>query len=214
MTHENKNQRRQVRQVLKKILLFLGIHETLMGTVETLKNYFRYRKIFKKNIRCVLEFKKRFNPNVFIETGTYRGDMVEAVKNYFGKIYTIELGEELHKKAQKRFAKDKHIELILGDSGIELPKILSRLNEPAQFWLDAHGSQGETVYGEIFTPIEEELKAILNHSIKNHVILIDDARCFNGKDDYPPLSSIEEIAIKGGYLFEMKNDIIRLYTEQ
>lgn len=214
MPQETKNSKKKVRQIIKKKLLAFGFHAPLMNSIEAIKNFFRYRKILRKNIRCVLEFKKRFNRHIFIETGTHKGNMTAAVKNHFQKLYTIELSDELYQDAQKRFAKDGHIELINGDSGIELPKILSRLDEPAQFWLDAHGSQGETVSGNLITPIEIELEAIFNHKIRNHIIMINDARDFTGQNGYPTSEVVERMAYRNGYSFEMKDDNIRLYPRQ
>ncbi len=198
----------------KKILVFLGIDIWLWNKVESIRNVFRYRKILKKNINSILEFKKCFDYKIFIETGTYHGNMVAAMKNRFEKIYSIELGSQLHEKAQKKFKNCSHIKLIKGDSGVELPKLLSQLNKPAIFWLDAHYSQGVTARGEIDTPIKRELAAIMKHKIKNHVILIDDARCFNGKDGYPTAGAIEKIALSHNYLFEMKDDNFRFYPKK
>ena len=44
--------------------------------------------------------------------------------------------------------------------------------------------------------------------------MIDDARCFNGKDGYPTAETIEKMAISHNYLFEMKNDNFRLYPKK
>ena len=106
-----------------------------------------------------------------------------------------------------------HVEILHGDSGVVLPELLRRISEPALFWLDAHYSTGETVRGELDTPIEQELKAILNHSVRNHVILIDDARNFIGTNDYPTAEKIEQVALSHDYLFEMKNDNFRIYPK-
>jgi len=60
---------------------------------------------------------KRYGLKILVETGTYYGDMVEAMKDVFNQLYSIELSTELYKKAKKRFKGEKHIELICGDSG-------------------------------------------------------------------------------------------------
>ena len=52
---------------------------------------------------------------------------------------------------------------------------------------------GITAKADIDTPIVEELKAVFQHPIKNHVILIDDARLFVGADDYPTIEGLKEI---------------------
>lgn len=55
------------------------------------------------------------------------------------------------------------------------------------------------------------LKAILNHPIKQHVILIDDARCFDGTNGYPYLDDLlRVIGEDGSYIAEVSTDIIRL----
>ena len=57
----------------------------------------------------MLDFQKRFSLDMFIETGTYIGEMVNAVRSRFKKIYSIELGPELYQKAVKRFENEKNI---------------------------------------------------------------------------------------------------------
>ena len=102
--------------------------------------------------------------------------------------------------------------ILEGDSAGALPFILSKLKAPAVFWLDAHASGGETARGAIETPIESELAAILNHPIKTHVILIDDAREFGMGKDYPTLKRVQK-QVAGTYQnFEVKDDIIRITT--
>src|SRR5262245_15602760 len=86
--------------------------------------------------RTVRDFVKGFGLKVLVETGTYFGDMVEAMKPYFDKIYSIELGKELYEQAKKKFDGDDRIEIIHGDSGLELGKLVARLEQPALFWLD------------------------------------------------------------------------------
>jgi hypothetical protein len=51
------------------------------------------------------------------------------------------------------------------------------------FWLDGHFCGGVSAHGDKGTPILEELNLILSHRVKEHVILIDDARLFNGTFD-------------------------------
>jgi hypothetical protein len=151
--------------------------------------------------------------NVFIETGTYNGGMVEAVKNIFKTIFSIELDEKLAKKAQQRFSNYNHIKILQGDSGELIKDVLSKLNERAIFWLDAHYSGGYTARGSEDTPILKELKYILEHKIKNHIILIDDAREFTEtSESYPSIKEVEEFIKKysNKYSIEVKDDIIRV----
>src|SRR5687768_15667220 len=58
---------------------------------------------------------------VFVETGTYKGDMIHAMEKKFEKLFSIELDETLHKEAVNRFRENKKIEILQGDSGMMLP---------------------------------------------------------------------------------------------
>jgi hypothetical protein len=109
----------------------------------------------------------------------------------FRELYSIELSSELFELAQRRLASYQKITLLEGNSATELPKILSRLSEPTLFWLDAHYSGEETARADTDTPIANELQAIFRHPVKKHVILIDDARCFNGRSGYPTLDEMK-----------------------
>jgi hypothetical protein len=152
---------------------------------------------------------------VFIETGTYLGEMVYAVKDTFDKIYSIELSNELCERARRKFIGCKHITIINGDSAEVLPEILLHVKEPCLFWLDGHYSGGNTAKGEKETPVMEELKQICDHPVKNHVILIDDARLFTGNNDYPTIESLR-IFIEARllhYEFNVQDDIIRIYRK-
>jgi len=57
--------------------------------------------------RTVKEYAKRFGLHTFVETGTFMGGMVDAVKDVFCQIYSIELGLELYENAKRRFAGKK-----------------------------------------------------------------------------------------------------------
>jgi len=159
-------------------------------------------------------YAKRFSINIFIETGTYLGNTVNAVKKKFKEIYSIELNKVLYLKAKQRFIKYKHINVILGDSSEKLPEILSKIDGPFLFWLDAHYSGENTSKTNVETPITKELLYILNHPNKNHVILIDDAHDFTGKNDYPTIPELKEIINQyEEKVLIIKEDIIRIHNK-
>jgi hypothetical protein len=135
---------------------------------------------------------QRFGLSILVETGTYHGDMVESMKHRFNRIYSIELSHRLYTEAKDRFKSATHIELIHGDSGVELAKLMKVIDEPALFWLDGHYSAGETARGNKDTPIYEELAHILGAPDHGHVIIIDDARCFGTDPAYPSIQALEE----------------------
>lgn len=163
--------------------------------------------------QLIRRYGKRYGIEILIETGTYHGDMINANKDYFRNIYSIELDKTLYTKAQIRFQNISHVRLIYGDSSIELSKLLKKIKQPSLFWLDAHYSGEGTAIGDKETPIESELRLILKHDIKSHVILIDDARLFGSNSNYPSISKIKQI-IKGynrKLKVIVKDDIIRIH---
>jgi hypothetical protein len=61
----------------------------------------------------------------------------------------------------------------------------------------------------------KEVNAILEHK-QGHVILIDDARCFDGTHDYPTLNELQKlVALKRpDYMFSVLNDVIRIHPDR
>jgi hypothetical protein len=161
----------------------------------------------------IKNYARTFNTKILIETGTYLGDMVHAMKKSFSRIISFELDHNLATQAQQRFAHDNHIEIVQGDSGKLLGEHLLTINEPCLFWLDGHYSGGITAKGALETPIKNELTAILSHKVDGHVILIDDARCFTGENDYPTLDELRNFvaAHKPNYKFSVEHDAIRIH---
>jgi len=160
----------------------------------------------------IIEYQKKYQYSTLIETGTYFGDMVEALKKKFTRIISIEIDSILIMKAKKRFINDANITIVQGDSGKIIPEILMEISDPVIFWLDGHYSGGVTSKGAKECPIFEELEAILNNVNLKHVILIDDARCFVGEGDYPTIKELTNYvkSKNSQYKVEVKHDIIRL----
>lgn len=159
----------------------------------------------------IKSYLKKYQIGNFVETGTYLGDTLGYIARKGVQCTSIELSKELYEAACKRFDRYKNVKLVQGDSGQRLPELLKEINNPTLFWLDGHYSGGNTASAEIRTPISAELEAIFCHPIKRHVILIDDARCFNGKNDYPYLDYLlRVIREEGSYSAMVSMDIIRL----
>lgn len=162
--------------------------------------------------RVLLEYSKRYGLRILVETGTLFGDMVEAMRADFDRIYSIELSKYLYKKAMIRFKGVNNIELIHGDSGIELERIMDKLSQPALFWLDGHYSGGVTARGAQDTPIFEELTHIFNSTDIGHVIIIDDARLFGKDPAYPSIQELIKFIKSRRHNMEIvvQDDIIRI----
>lgn len=167
----------------------------------------------KLKINILNKYATKFHIKTLVETGTYLGQTVDDLKHKFNKIYSIELDKKLYQNAKNIFEKDKNVKIIYGDSATQLIKIIKTLKTPTLFWLDAHYSNGLTAKGNMETPIIKELIAISKSKIKNHVILIDDARKFIGKNDYPTIKMVKNLIKKYFSSFKMivKEDIIRIY---
>lgn len=205
---------RQAKQLFRSSFLYQYYRRTQHKI-----DYFNWRRknrngstphLYKQ--QTIIEYGQRYNIQVFIETGTYLGDMVYAVSKEFDRIVSIELSENLYRKALRRFAKHKNIHIYHGDSTVVLLEVGQTLTTPALFWLDAHYSGGFSTRGEMDTPVLAELNTIFDHSDFNNVILIDDARLFDGTNDYPTLHALQAFIKqkKPNYLFKVNYDIIRI----
>ncbi len=215
--HLNPTFERKLESHLKRSLLVKGwryLNTKYYHFIEWLKipSYEKKRSILE-------HYRQKFNMTVFVETGTFLGDTVAYFKNRFDHLYSIELSEELYEGATKRFENDSNITLIQGDSSIALKELVTKIDRPALFWLDGHYSSefyiGEryikTARGEKVTPIVEELEILLNDKHR-HVILIDDARLFNGQWDYPKIEEVSKLVQNSSFNYKMnlRNDIIRI----
>lgn len=194
-----------VRPVLQKRQYRSWIRSGKMGAAPSLETQ-----------RIVREYAELFSIKTMVETGTFRGDMVNAQRNLFDKIFSIELDENLARKAQKRFRNLKHISIYQGDSVKVLPEIIKQIDVACLFWLDAHFSGGITAKSDVDTPIIKELSCIFDNCYQDYVILIDDARHFVGRNDYPTIEQLKERALQRhpDWNFEVKDDIIRIHSKK
>jgi hypothetical protein len=166
--------------------------------------------------RILAAYASAFDTGTLIETGTYAGEMVWAMKDRFGRIFSIELSESLARRARRRFQAFEHIGILCGDSGYVLPRFLSRISTRCLFWLDGHYSAGITVQGKTATPVIQELEAIMAHGIEDHVILVDDARLFTGAGGFPGVQQLRALVSlrRPGWDFSVRNDVIRIHRRR
>jgi hypothetical protein len=161
--------------------------------------------------RAVREYAERYGLRVLVETGTYYGEMVAAMRNRFDQIHSVEFDSRLAQRAQKKFSRWPHIHILEGDSQRVIPELLQSLRQPALFWLDAGyygwaGLQGDK------QRLTTELEAILSHPVSGHVVLMDDARGLNGQNGAPTVQQLKQrITAEFPRLeVEVKHDILRI----
>src|SRR5438270_10456246 len=73
--------------------------------------------------RTVTEYAQRYGLRTLVETGTYYGDMVAAMRKRFGQIYSIEFDPELAGAAARKFGRCPHIQILRGDSQVLVPSL-------------------------------------------------------------------------------------------
>lgn len=164
--------------------------------------------------RNLLRFRDEFGLEILVETGTYKGEMVEAMKGGFRQVYSIELADHYHQAAVARFRNDPNVEILHGDSGRVIRDLLPRLDRPTLFWLDGHYSAGNTARGDKDTPVMEELTHIFSVPDLRCVILIDDARCFAGESEqvYPAMDEVRALVAshRPDWRVSVEDDAIRI----
>jgi hypothetical protein len=160
--------------------------------------------------RLLKQCAARYGLRTFIETGTFAGETTAALADSVDRVVSIELDSALAEAARVRFAATPHVTILQGNSGELLRRAIASLTEPALFWLDGHYSGSITARGAQDSPITDEIDAILGHPTPGHVVLIDDARYFNGGDGYPTIDALREkiLSRAPGSRVEVADDII------
>ena len=149
--------------------------------------------------------------SVLVETGTFQGETIEALRGDFTRLITIELFEPLYAAAREKFRGDTHVEPYLGDSAVLLPGIIRDIPQPIVFWLDGHYSGPGTAHENI-CPVLAELDAIFARNREDDIILIDDARLFGWRQGYPSKGNIRSRVAtrRPGATVKISSDIIAI----
>lgn len=124
--------------------------------------------------------------DILIQTGIATAAGINMALNAgFKQIISIEANRDYFDNAENKFKGNANVVNYYGDSGLVLPDILRDIKEPVTIWLDAHigalrpSKDDAERLGELPpNPILTELKAIANHPIKTHTIMIDDVAYF------------------------------------
>ena len=156
---------------------------------------------------------RRFGLRHLVETGTYLGETIAGLSGDVDHVVSIELGEDLHRRARERFARRRNVTLLQGDSATLLPQVAAEAPDATLFWLDAHYSHGDnTARGAEDTPVLSELATVLSRGRRGDVILVDDARVL-GQPGWPTQGELRDFvhARDPGRTFEVADDIVRIY---
>jgi hypothetical protein len=163
----------------------------------------------RRKRRLLAWYGRRYGCDTFVETGTYRGDTVAALRQRFDALWSIELDPGLAQAAARRFANAGNVMILCGDSAELVPLLAAGMNRRrVLWWLDAHYSGGITAGGD--SPLCAELAALRERAGAGVVILIDDARLFGRDPAFPELGSVRQWADENGMRCAVGGDVIRL----
>lgn len=155
--------------------------------------------------RTVQTHARRYGLRTMVETGTNLGQMIHALLPQMDQIHSVERDDWSYRRALRRFAGNPKVHMVQGDSAEVLPRLLPSIRRPALFWLDAHNFDKET-------PIREELAAIAANWVPGHVVLIDDSKWFDGRNQYPTREWLQEFVARHfpGYVLRDELHMFRI----
>jgi hypothetical protein len=126
---------------------------------------------------------------VFVESGTYLGDTVAFMAKHAEHVVSVELHDELWRRAVERFADVPHVDIQHGDGLDLVPEIVAQLTAPPLIWLDGHYSGEGTALGRENEPAASILGSLGEVSPAGTTVVIDDLRLF-GTSDYARLDEL------------------------
>lgn len=175
---------------------------------------------FSLDIGLMKVLQENLELEIFVETGTFQGETLQAVSSYFREIHSVELSAELHELAASKFRNSPHIHLYQGNSAQTLVEIRSKISAPALYWLDAHWCVSDKTAGEKSQcPLLDELAA-LDPLRESDVVLIDDARLFLAPphapheiSDWPSFQDIlnKFYSMRRGHHMMVLDDVIAIF---
>jgi len=121
--------------------------------------------------------KEKYKIELFIETGTFKGETSVWAAGQFKDVFTIENSPAIFESASVTLSRYKNIYPLFGNSAVQLNNVITDINKPAIFWLDAHWCGRDTYGSDDPCPLLDEIR-IIKQSKYMHVLMIDDARFF------------------------------------
>ena len=135
-------------------------------------------------LEAVREIICELQPNVIVETGTYRGTTTEWLAQFGPQVFSVEINERFFEFSRRRLAKKKNVKLTLGNS-VDFLKTIAKYERITSgcvvFYIDSHW--------EDHLPLREEMETIFKE-YDSFVAIIDDFKVESddgyGYDDYGP----------------------------
>lgn len=123
---------------------------------------------------------------VYVETGTFWGYQLKFASEAFDRVIGIEIDAACVERSREWCADCDNVEVIHGDSMVELPKVAAQILEPCFFYLDSHYCNNPfqpLVPGPF--PLWQEMAYILERN-QPDIIFVDDCHEWgNGYDGQP-----------------------------
>lgn len=123
-----------------------------------------------------------------VETGTFRGATTRGLAGLFESVATIEIDEDLHRRAELSLADLPNVRALQGHSVARLSE-LTDPEQPTLYFLDGHWSGTSTGGEDDQCPVLNEIEA-MGPGHPDDCIVIDDARLFTSAP--PPPHKVEQ----------------------
>lgn len=134
-------------------------------------------KFKPQHLHNLRHLRSEYVPNIFVETGTWKGITTVMAANHFPTVHTIELSVVHHMRALDTFRGLPHVHCHYGDSAAVLPILCDLLPaQPVMFYLDAHWFKVDHAAKGRF-PLWGELEAIAKRG-QPDIVVVDDVHSF------------------------------------
>jgi hypothetical protein len=154
-----------------------------------------------------------------VETGTYFGFGALQLSSLFERVWTIDADADLVEFVRSSYRQIGNVDFLAGDSGDLMPEVVSALQAPALFVLDAHWFPQSPRAGYVPSdtcPLIRELDALhARPEISSRsAIMIDDARMLVSvrkpweRAAFPSISSVLELLYPNHDYVTVIDDVI------
>ena len=179
---------------------------------------------FSLDERLLKLFIRELPLEVFVETGTFKGETLRMATRHFQECHSVELSADLHREVAPQFEGKPGVHLHHGGSPGYLREHREAFSQrPAFFWLDAHWCVAEHTAGaDSQSPLLAELEAI-GRLHPDSLVAIDDARLYlcpppapHRLADWPDFHDIVSalFGLSSGHRLMVLDDVILFYPKR